>query len=722
MRTIRNLVSTLFVAAVAVVVLTVQAQPRPRPYENPNLSFEDRAADLVRRLTLDEKVGLMMDNSRAVPRLGIDEYGWWNEALHGVARFGHATVFPQAIGMAATFDDDALLRTFTAVSDEGRAKSTDARRREGKHGKYRCLTYWTPNINIFRDPRWGRGQETYGEDPYLTTRMGLAVVRGLQGPEDSHYAKAYACAKHFAVHSGPEWNRHSFNAADIDAADLWETYLPAFKALVTEGNVKQVMCAYQRYEGKPCCGSDQLLIDILRNKWHYQHYVVSDCGAIDDFYKEGRHETHPDSASAAADAILTGTDLECGRSYRSLPDAVRRGLIRESQLDVSLRRLMKARFELGDFDPDSLVEWTQIPISVVNCQAHKDLALEMARKSMVLLQNNAQTLPFSHRTKGLLVMGSNASDSIMQRGNYEGIPYHTVTILDGIRSKLSSTVPYVSTPVLLDRPAQAYVDSLMAVLPPCETVVFVGGITPQLEGESMRVSHQGFRGGDRTTIELPEVQRLIVKALAEAGKTVVFVNCSGSAIGLLPESQRCAAILQAWYPGEAGGQAVADVLFGDYNPAGRLPVTFYRSDAQLPDYEDYSMKGRTYRFLQEDPLFAFGYGLSYTDFQYDKPVYDAQKRTLSVKVKNTGKRDGDEVVQLYVQRLGSQPTAKALRGFRRVSVPAGKTVTVSFPIDEAAVSFFDRASGDVAALNGDYVLMTGGSSCREDLQSVNINW
>lgn len=690
------------------------------PYQNPELSFEARAEDLVSRLTLSEKIGLMQDQSKAVNRLGIEGFGWWNEALHGVARFGYATVFPQAIGMAATFDDEALLRTFTAVSDEGRAKSTYARRIEGKHGKYNCVTYWTPNINIFRDPRWGRGQETYGEDPYLTSQMGLAVVRGLQGPDDSHYAKAYACAKHFAVHSGPEWNRHSFNAADIESEDLWETYLPAFKALVQEGNVKQVMCAYNRYEGKPCCGSDALLIDILRNKWGYQHYVVSDCGAIDDFFKSGRHETHPDSAHAAADAVLKGTDLECGRIYRSLPDAVRRGLVTEAQLDINLKRLMKARFELGDFDPDSIVEWAQIPMSVVNCQEHKDLALEMARKSMVLLQNKQQVLPLAKSAEGLIVMGNNAKDSVMQWGNYNGNPYRTITIYDGICQKLNRKLPYVECPLIYEEDIKAYVANTMAGLPACKSVIFVGGISPALEGEQMRVDYAGFKGGDRTTIELPAIQREMIAALKAAGKTIIFVNCSGSAIALTPESENCAAILQAWYSGEAGGTAVADVLFGDYNPSGRLPVTFYKSDAQLPDYQDYSMKGRTYRFMQEEPLFAFGHGLSYTSFEYGKPSYDKKTHSLRVKIKNTGKRDGDEIVQLYVQRLGEQESAKALRGFKRVFIPAGKSLTISFPIDEKSLAFYDKNAGDLSALNTNYRLFLGGAS--DQLQSIEIAW
>lgn len=681
------------------------------PYTNPALSHEARAQDLLGRLTLEEKVALMQDQSPAVPRLGVPEFGWWNEALHGVARSGYATVFPQAIGMAATFDEDAVFRTFTAVSDEARAKATHSKQVEGRRGKYKNLSFWTPNINIFRDPRWGRGQETYGEDPYLTTRLGVAVVKGLQGPDDSHYAKAMACAKHYAVHSGPEWNRHSFDAKNIRSEDLWETYLPAFKALVQEANVKQIMCAYNRYEGDPCCASNSLLVDILREGWNYRHVVVSDCGAINDFYNRGRHETHPDSATASGAAVRAGTDLECGRSYRSLVGAVNKGLIAESELDVSLKRLLKARFELGDFDPDSIVPWTRIPMSVVNCEAHQQLALEMARKSLVLLKNDKNTLPLSKKAGGILVMGPNADNESMQWGNYNGTPYHTITILQGLEVALGASLPCVRTPhVVTEDKVQFTVDSLMKDLPACDKVLFVGGISPALEGEQMRVSLPGFRGGDRTTIELPAVQRALVKALAEAGKQIVFINCSGSAVGLSEEAKICDAILQAWYPGEKGGQAVAEVLFGDYNPSGRLPVTFYAGDHQLPDFEDYSMERRTYRFLEEKPLYPFGHGLSYTSFAYSKPKIKKGTKTLSVTVTNTGKRSGEEVIQLYVQRTAPQARAKALRGFRRINLRPGESKEVSFSLSGGILDFYDSNQAIVTTLPGTYLLEVGGSS------------
>ncbi|MDD2559709.1 MAG: glycoside hydrolase family 3 C-terminal domain-containing protein [Bacteroidales bacterium] len=693
------------------------------PYTNPALSYEARAQDLLNRLTLEEKVALMQDQSPSVPRLGVPEFGWWNEALHGVARSGYATVFPQAIGMAATFDEDAVFRTFTAVSDEARAKATHSKQVEGRRGKYRNLSFWTPNINIFRDPRWGRGQETYGEDPYLTTRLGVAVVKGLQGPDDSHYAKAMACAKHYAVHSGPEWNRHSFDAKNILPEDLWETYLPAFRALVQEANVKQVMCAYNRYEGDPCCGSDRLLVNILREGWNYQHVVVSDCGAIDDFYKEGRHETHPDSASASSAAVRSGTDLECGRSYKSLIEAVNKGLIAESELDLSLKRLLKARFELGDFDPDSLVHWTRIPMSVVNCEEHQQLALEMARKSLVLLKNDKNVLPLPKKADGLLVMGPNADNESMQWGNYNGTPYNTITILQGLETAVGSKLPFIRTPhVVAEEMVQATIDSLMASLPACDKVLFVGGISPKLEGEQMRVNLPGFKGGDRTSIELPTVQRALVNALARAGKQIVFINCSGSAMGLSEEANTCDAILQAWYPGEKGGQAVAEVLFGDYNPSGRLPLTFYAGDHQLPDYEDYSMKGRTYRFLEEEPLYPFGHGLSYTSFAYSKPKVKKGTKTLSVRVTNTGKRSGEEIVQLYVQRTAPQARAKALRGFQRINLKPGESKIVRFSLDDSTLAFFDSNQGIVSTLPGSYLLEAGGSSASTTCVRTTYNY
>lgn len=696
------------------------------PYQDASLSPEERAADLVQRLTLEEKVSLMQNNSSAVPRLGIKPYNWWNEALHGVARNGRATVFPQAIGMGAAFNDSLLHVVFTAVSDEARAKNHIARR-DSSYKIYQGLTFWTPNINIFRDPRWGRGQETYGEDPYLTSQLGMAVVRGLQGPEDSQYDKVHACAKHYAVHSGPEWNRHSFNAEDIDPRDLWETYLPAFKDLVQKAGVKEVMCAYNRFEGSPCCNSDRLLMQILRDEWGYEGLVVSDCGAIYDFFEEGRHGTHKDKADASSAAVLSGTDLECGDAYKSLADAVRQGKIKESDLDRSVSRLLKARFELGEMDETT--PWDAIPDSVVNCRIHQVLALRMARESMTLLQNKNSLLPLKAGMTVALV-GPNANDSVMQWGNYNGFPSHTVTLLEALRKRLpEEQLIYVPGALYAEdfvpkhkkdemeqmKPLDAA--SLLKQVGCADVVVFAGGISPLLEGEEMKVDVQGFKGGDRTDIELPAIQRQLLKALKVAGKKVVFVNFSGSAVGLEPETQTCDAILQAWYPGEAGGTAVADVLYGDYNPAGRLPVTFYKKVSQLPDYEDYSMKGRTYRYFEGTPLFPFGHGLSYTTFVYGKA--EVKDGCLLVPVTNTGSMDGDEVVQLYLNRPDDAGgPRKTLRAFKRVHIPAGATRTVSLPLTEETFNWWDTATNTVHPLKGSYKLLYGGSSDDRTLQTM----
>ena len=696
------------------------------PYQDASLSPEERAADLVQRLTLEEKVSLMQNNSSAVPRLGIKPYEWWNEALHGVARNGLATVFPQAIGMGAAFNDSLLHVVFTAVSDEARAKNHMARR-DSSYKRYEGLTFWTPNINIFRDPRWGRGQETYGEDPYLTGQLGMAVVRGLQGPEDSQYDKAHACAKHYAVHSGPEWNRHSFNAENIDPRDLWETYLPAFKDLVQKADVKEVMCAYNRFEGSPCCNSDRLLMQILRDEWGYEGLVVSDCGAIYDFFEEGRHGTHKDKADASSAAVLSGTDLECGDAYKSLADAVRQGKIKEEDLDRSVSRLLKARFELGEMDETT--PWDAIPDSVVNCHAHQALALRMAHESMTLLQNKNNLLPLKAGMTVALV-GPNANDSVMQWGNYNGFPGHTVTLLEALRKRLpEDQLIYVPGALYaegfvpkhkkdeMEQTKALDAASLLKQVGRADVVVFAGGISPLLEGEEMKVNVQGFKGGDRTDIELPAIQRQLLKALKAAGKKVVFVNFSGSAVGLEPETQTCDAILQAWYPGEAGGTAVADVLYGDYNPAGRLPVTFYKNVGQLPDFQDYSMKGRTYRYFEGTPLFPFGHGLSYTTFAYGKA--EVKEGCLLVPVTNTGRMDGDEVVQLYLNRPDdANGPLKTLRAFKRVHIPAGATRTVSLPLTEETFNWWDTATNTVHPLKGSYKLLYGGSSDDQALQTL----
>ena len=706
-------------------------------YKNTRLSAEERAESLLKELTLEEKVSLMMNASAPIERLGIKEYDWWNEALHGIARNGLGTVFPMPIGMAASFDPEALHDVFVTVSDEARAKNTKAIQ-EGSSKQYQGLTVWTPNINIFRDPRWGRGIETYGEDPYLTATLGVEVVKGLQClGEDEKYDKLHACAKHFAVHSGPEWNRHEFNAENIKPRDLYETYLPAFEALVKDANVKEVMCAYNRFEGEPCCDSDQLLIHILRNEWNYQGLVVSDCWAIPDFYREkNSHQTHPDAASASASAVLSGTDLECGSSYESLVDGVKRGLIKETDIDVSVKRLLKARYELGEMDDPKEVSWTKIPYSIVASKEHHEQALDMARKSMTLLQNKNNTLPLKRGGKTIAVMGPNANDSIMQWGNYNGIPASTITILEGIRRSAGKDdkviyVPgcsWVETTLTLEDQTKVEVNipQTIAQVKNADVVIFVGGITPRLEGEEMGVDLPGFRGGDRTDIELPAIQRQMLKALKSSGKKVVLVNCSGSAIGLEPETQSCDAILQAWYPGEAGGQAVAEVLFGDYNPSGRLPVTFYKNINQLPDFEDYNMTGRTYRYFKDEPLFPFGYGLSYTTFAYGEMQAPASAKVnktfkVTIPVTNQGSIDGDEIVQLYLKKQGDEEgPIKALRAYKRVHIPAGKTIQVELELTPKQLVWWDKETNTMRTQTGTFDIMIGGNSNELTTQAIRI--
>ena len=687
------------------------------PYQDATLSAGQRADDLLSRLTLDEKVSLMMNNSPAIERLGVPQFNWWNEALHGIGRNGVATVFPITMAMAASWDDVLLHKVFTAVSDEARVKARQAKR-SGEIKRYQSLSFWTPNINIFRDPRWGRGQETYGEDPYLTSKMGLAVVRGLQGVgyngEDlgiSPYRKLLACAKHFAVHSGPEWNRHTFNIEELPERDLWETYLPAFKALVVQGKVAEVMCAYQRVYGEACCAHTRYEQQILRKEWGFDGLVTSDCGAIRDFLPE-RHNVARDGAEASAKAVLTGTDVECGSTYKNLPEAVRRGDISESALDTSLRRLLVARFELGDFDNDSLVAWTKIPEDVVACKEHKQLALDMARKSIVLLKND-NILPL-RRGHDIVVVGANATDSVMMWGNYSGFPSHTVTAMEGIK-RFVPNAKFIGGCGLTRNETTA--DSLLQKIGNTETVIFIGGISPKLEGEEMKVSEEGFKGGDRTSIELPQAQRDMLNALKRAGKNVVFVNCSGSAMALVPEQKSCAAIIQAWYGGEQGGEALAEVLFGQYNPSGKLPVTFYRSTDDLPDFLDYTMKNRTYRYFTGKALYPFGYGLSYTTFYISKPKYE--DGNLQVSVKNTGKVSGTETLQVYVRNTADKEgPLKTLRGYKQVTLTPGEQQTVSIDLPRESFEGWDSQTNTMRVVPGKYEVMVGNSSSDDSLKKI----
>ena len=710
------------------MLCTLTAALSAQPYKDRSLSPEERAADLVSRLTLDEKVSLSMNQSAAVPALDIKAYNWWNEALHGVGRNGSATVFPQPIGMAASFDEPLVYEVFTAVSDEARVKNRLARE-SGRVLQYQGVTFWTPNINLFRDPRWGRGMETYGEDPYLTGQLGMAVVRGLQGPSDSPVLKAHACAKHYAVHSGPEWNRHSYDAV-ISERDLRETYLPAFKDLVVKANVQEVMTAYNRFRGVPCGASDELINKILRGEWGYKGIITSDCGAVDDFFRKNHHGYVPDEAAAAAAAVHAGVDTECGDAYKFIPDAIARGLLDEKDLDRNLIRLFAARYRLGEMDGISL--WDHLPASIVEGKEHLALSRKMAQETMVLLQNKGGILPLAANARIALV-GPNADDKEMQWGNYNAIPNRTITLYDALKERIPG-IKYVRGCGLVgaeympkpdgDRDQEERrkdflpaldVDAVLGSLKDIDVVIFAGGISPRLEGEEMSVKLPGFKGGDRTDIELPQVQRDLLKALHAAGKKIILVNFSGSAIGLVPETESCDAILQAWYPGEEGGLAITDVLFGDVNPSGKLPVTFYRSVDDLPDFENYDMKGHTYRYFEGQPLFAFGYGLSYTNYKYGKAK--VKGHNIVIPVKNTGKVDGTEVVQVYVRRPDDKNgPLKTLRAFRRVFVPAGKTVKVYIPLEDETFLWWSEEKRDMVPLPGKYELLYGGSS--DQLKSV----
>lgn len=724
---------------VLLLALPSGAQSPIFPFMDSSKPREERIDDLISRLTLEEKVAMMQNGSKGVERLGIPDYNWWNEALHGVARAGLATVFPQAIGLAATFDPEEQFKTFSIVSDEARAKYHQSIR-DGNNRQYYGLSFWTPNINIFRDPRWGRGQETYGEDPYLTSVMGVATVKGLQG-NDPDYLKTHACAKHFAVHSGPEWNRHQYDAR-VSQRDLWETYLPAFKALVTEGNVQEVMGAYNRYEGSPCCASDRLLVQILRDRWNYQGLVVSDCGAIDDFYVKGRHETYENGVEAASVAVNTGTDLECGGSYRFLVQAVQEGQIEEKAIDLALRRILKGRFDLGMFDPDEKVPYSNIPYSSVDSEEHAAQALKMARKSIVLLKNNGVLPVRPENVSKIAVVGPNADDETMQLGNYNGFPSSIVTILDGIKAAYpSAEVTYergcdlvqgfvrgkdvspipddLCTPKALKAVAQRAAEA--------DVIFFVGGLSPNLEGEEFRLEIKGFKGGDRETIELPDIQGDMLSALHSTGKPVVFIMCTGSAIGLKANEENYDALINAWYGGQAGGTAVADVISGKYNPSGKLPITFYQGTEQLPDFLSYDMEGRTYRYMKEEPLYPFGYGLSYTNYVYGKPKLSNAKKALgenvevSVRVANRGRFAGEETVEVYVSRLNDpQAPNKALKGISKVQLKPGESKNVKVVLTPQAFEYYSSSADDLSEKTGNYVVSVGPSSQDKDLQGIEL--
>lgn len=840
------------------------------PFRDTSLGYEERVENLISLLTSEEKVGLMMNKSVSVDRLGIPSYNWWSEACHGVRQDGY-TVYPQPIGLAAAFSPQLVYDVFSTVSDEARANWNRSDNNifnvpmgeiyyPGNPG----LTFWCPNVNIFRDPRWGRGQETCGEDPYLNAVLGVQTVLGMQGDDDRYY-KTHACAKHYAVHSGPEPLRHTYNAS-VSMRDLWETYLPAFKALVKKGNVREVMCAYNRYEGKPCCTSDRLLVDILRRKWGYEAIVLTDCDAINNFYNKGQHETHPDHVSASVDAVLNGTDLECGKVFMSLTEALQKGMLDERILDDHLRKTLLGRFELGMFDPAEMSPWYGLGPATISSESNHALAVQAARESMVLLENNG-ILPLSKEMKTIAVVGPNADDTSLLNGNYGGTPTeeHTRSLLDGIRAAMPgtnviyrkaceldddySTIPHlqdfndgkglmveffnnrnlagepvktgyydavnfstfgawgfaegVDTDSLSVRMTGKYkasftgdmrytfttdngyvlkingevvesvdaggsrrrfgfgrrvpdyksfpvkegetydveleykrgngnfamlrgdicerrfveFDEVADAVKDAEVIVVIGGISAQMEGE----------GGDKADIELPKVQRRLIQAMHATGKPVVVVNCSGSAIAFGSISDQYDALLQAWYAGQGGSQALADVLLGDYNPGGKLPVTFYRSNDDLPDFLDYSMDNRTYRYFRGQPHYAFGYGLSYTTFDYGKGRLSKSsmkkdgKVTLSVPVTNTGRLDGTETVQVYVKALDyAEAPIKSLRGFQKLTIAAGQTVKAEVTLDGEAFEYYDPSIDELSTRPGRYKILYGSSSRDEDLQSLDF--
>ena len=706
----------------SILLLGQEKEASRFPFFDTRLSMEERILDLVSRLTLEEKVLQMQNDAPAVSRLGIPAYNWWSECLHGVARNGIATVFPQAIGMAATWDTDLIYREADVISTEARAKHNE-NLKAGQRGIYQGLTFWSPNINIFRDPRWGRGQETYGEDPYLTGRIGVAFVKGLQGT-DKNYFKVISTAKHFAVHSGPEKDRHKFDAW-CSERDLYETYLPAFEALITEGKAYSVMGAYNRFWNKPCCASDLLLDEILRKKWGFGGYVVSDCGAIWDIYHG--HNLQPDSIRASVLGVKAGCDLTCGDEYTGLVAAVKNGYISENTIDNSLKRLFMARFYLGMFDPDSLVGYARIPITENDREESRKLALKVALESIVLLKNHDNTLPLSKNIRKLLVTGPYADKINVLLGNYNGTPSRPVTILSGIRKKAEmrgikvtysqgvvppeeefnrSRIDYRDEKELAQEAIKAALNS--------DIVIFVGGISPDLEGEEMNVPVDGFSGGDRTSLDIPKAQQNLLEKLKETGKPVVLILTNGSALSVTWAKDNLPAIIESWYPGEEGGNAIAEVLFGEYNPAGRLPVTFYRSVNDLPPFKEYSMKNRTYKYFAGKPLWPFGYGLSFTNFRYG-PVSIEQKKDsilLKISIQNTGCVDGDEVVQVYSVKPESrfEQPLKKLVAFKRVFIGTGKTGTFCIPVAVKNLRIYNPEKQDYIIEPGKYILQIGSSS------------
>ncbi len=688
---IRVLGAAPLVVAAVTLVAQAQAPSADRPWLEPDRPVAERVAALVSRMTLEEKVGQMMDQAPAIDRLGVPAYGWWNEALHGVARAGVATVFPQAIALAATFDEPLMRRVATVISDEARAKHHEFVR-QGQRGRYQGLTFFSPNINIFRDPRWGRGHETYGEDPVLTGRLAVAFIRGMQG-DDPTYLKTITTAKHYVVHSGPEADRHTFDAR-VSPRDLAGTYLPHFERAVREGGVLSVMTAYNAVDGVPVSGSRTLLDDLLRARWGFGGYIVTDCGAINDMWK--RHRYSADAAVASAQAVRAGTDLECGNDFRRLVTAVQRGLVTEADLDRAVSRLFTARMRLGMFDPPERVAYARIPYEVNDSAAHRAFNREVARKTIVLLENDG-VLPLEPTGRRLAVIGPTADDIDALVGNYNGTPSAPITIVEGLRRAVAARGGVVTSARGSDvtRGTQEQRREAVAVAQASDAVVLVLGLTPRQEGEEGE--DKSNPGGDRRAIELPAPQQQLFDEVAALGKPVVVVLTGGSAQAIPAIKARANAILVAWYPGGEGGGAVADVLLGDADPGGRLPVTFYASTADLPPFSDYSMRERTYRYFSGRPLWPFGHGRSYTTFRYEdlrvEPSAAAGAPPLvSITVTNTGRRTGDDVVLAFVthEGAGSAAPRKALAAFRRVTLDAGASTRVRVPLDAEPLSLVDE--------------------------------
>jgi beta-glucosidase len=696
------------------------------PFLDPDLAPLERARDIVSRLTIAEKAGQMLHESPAVPRLGIPAYNWWNEGLHGVARAGIATVFPQAIGLAAMWNVRRISEVAGVISDEGRAKHHEFERHDDR-GYYKGLTFWSPNINIFRDPRWGRGHETYGECPFLTSRLGVAFCRGLQG-DDPRYLKLVATPKHFAVHSGPEALRHSFDAR-ASLKDLRETYLPAFHACITEAKAYSIMGAYNRTNGEACCASQTLLVEILRGEWKFEGFVVSDCWAIKDF-----HETHKITASweeSAALAVKAGCDLNCGCTYEHIPRAVEQGLLSEADIDACVTRLFEARMRLGMFDPPENVAYSSIPYEVNDSEWHAELALVTARESLVLLKNENSLLPLPRDLKNLAVIGPNADDRQVLVGNYHGTPSHPVTPLDGIRAAVSrqTRIWYAEGCKRTGDKTEGLgrsgiLSEACSMAERADAVVLCLGLDAEIEGEQGDAGNSAA-AGDKVSLGLPGLQQRLLEEVVAVGKPTVVVLISGSALAVGWADENAGAVLQAFYPGQAGGTAIADVLFGSYSPAGRLPISFPRSLDDVPDFEDYSMLGRTYRYLQEEPLYPFGYGLSYTRFEYSDIQVSAARLAVgdtlevSATVTNTGTRTSDEVAELYVKDLEASTLVPhyELRGFERITLAPGESRRLGFMLTPKDLSLIDDRGRRVLE-PGRFRISVGGS--QPDERSVTL--